>query len=49
MLEFGARFSNDFYIKVAVEDDLSESAVTVEQIVEGEPVVTTGAITWSEG
>lgn len=49
MLEFGARFSNDFYIKVAVEDDLSKSSVTVETIVEGEPVVTTGTITWSEG
>lgn len=49
MLEFGARFSNDFYIKVAVEEDLSDSAVTVETIVEGEPVVTTGAITWDEG
>lgn len=49
MLEFGARFANDFYIKVAVVDDLSESSVTVETIVEGEPVVTTGTITWSEG
>lgn len=49
MLEFGARFSDDFYIKVAVEDDLSDSSVTVETIVEGETVVTTGAITWSEG
>ena len=49
MLEFGARFSNDFYIKVAVEDDLSESSVTVETIVEGEPVVTTGSITFDEG
>ena len=49
MLEFGARFSDDFYIKVAVEDDLSDSSVTVETIVEGEPVVTPGAITWSEG
>lgn len=49
MLEFGAKFSDDFYIKVAVEEDLSESAVTVETLVEGEPVVTTGTITWSEG
>lgn len=49
MLEFGARFSDDFYIKVAVEEDLSESSVTVEAIVEGEPVVTTGAITWDDG
>ena len=49
MLEFGARFSDDFYIKAAVEEDLSESAVTVETIVEGEPVVTTGAITWDDG
>lgn len=49
MLEFGARFSDDFYIKVAIEDDLSESSVTVETIAEGEPVITTGAITWSEG
>jgi len=48
MLEFGARFSDEFYIKVAVEEDLSESSVTVEKIVEGEPVVTTGTITWSE-
>lgn len=48
MLEFGARFSNDFYIKVAIKDDLSESAVTVETIVEGEPVVTTGTITWND-
>ena len=49
MLEFGARFSDDFYIKVAVAEDLSESSVTVETVAEGEPVVTTGAITWSEG
>lgn len=49
MLEFGARFADDFYIKVSVKEDLSESAVTVETIVEGEPVVTTGAITWDEG
>ena len=49
MLEFGARFSDDFYIKVAIEDDLSESSVTVETVAEGEPVITTGAITWSEG
>ena len=49
MLELGARFTNDFYIKVAVEEDLSESVVTVEKIVEGETVVTTGTITWSEG
>lgn len=48
MLEFGARFSDDFYIKVAIEDDLSESAVTVETVSEGEPVVTTGTITWSD-
>ena len=48
MLEFGARFSDKFYIKVAVEEDLSESSVTVETIVEGEPVIRTGAITWSE-
>lgn len=48
MLEFGAKFSNDFYIKVAIKDDLSESAVTVETIVEGKPVVTTGAITWND-
>lgn len=49
MLEFGARFANDFYIKVAVEDDLSESSVTVETLVEGEPVVKTGTITWDDG
>ena len=49
MLEFGARFSDEFYIKVAVKEDLSESSVTVEKIVEGEPVVTAGTITWSEG
>lgn len=48
MLEFGARFSNDFYIKVAIKDDLSDSVVTVETIVEGAPVVTTGAITWDD-
>lgn len=48
MLEFGARFSDDFYIKVAVENDLSDSSVIVEAIVEGEPVVTTGSITWSD-
>ena len=49
MLEFGARFSNEFYIKVAVEEDLSDSAVTFETIDDGEPVVITGAITWDEG
>ena len=50
MLEFGAKFSNDFYIKVAIDPtDTTENVVTVETIVEGEPVVITGAITWDDG
>lgn len=49
MLEFGARFSNGFYIKVAVEEDLSESLVTVETIDEGGEATTTGTITWNIG
>ena len=49
MLEFGARFSDSFYIKVAVAEDLSDSVVTVETVVEDEPVVATGAITWDDG
>lgn len=49
MLEFGIRLTNDFYIKVAIENDLSESVVTVETLEEGEPVITTGTITWNDG
>ena len=49
MFEFGARFSNDFYIKVALDEtDPNENTVTVETVIEGEPVVVTGAITWDD-
>lgn len=49
MLEFGARFSDNFYVKVGIDpDDGSNNFVVVETIAEGETVVLTGTITWDE-
>ena len=49
MFSFGARFTDDFYIKVDVASDLSTSVVTCLTEEEGEPVTVTGEITWDEG
>ena len=49
MFSLGARFTDDFYIKVDVASDLSTSVVTCLTEEEGEPVTVTGEITWDEG
>ena len=49
MYSVGARFTDDFYIKVDVASDLSSSVVTCLIEEEGEPVTVTGEITWDEG
>lgn len=49
MLECGARFSNDLYIKTSLNPSDDSCTVELEKIVEGEKVITTGTVTWSEG
>lgn len=47
MFECGARFNNGYYIKVSINpEDGTDNVVTVEQIVDGETIVTTGTITF---
>lgn len=49
MVETGARFNDNFYIKIAVDpEDRDETAVTVETIVDGVTEVMTGTVTWDE-
>lgn len=48
MLETGARFSNEFYIKTSFDPEDGNCTVTVEEVVEGEPAVKTGSVTWDE-
>lgn len=48
MLEFGARFTDTFYVKVGInEEDTTENFVIVETVDgDGEPFTVVGAITW---
>ena len=47
MFECGARFNENYYIKVAINpENGTENAVTVEMIVDGEKIVATGTITF---
>lgn len=48
MLEMGARFTNDLYIKTSFDPDDTSCTVTVEYVHEGEPAVMTGEVTWDE-
>lgn len=49
MDSFGARFSETKYIKVDIDFESGENAVTMDVEVDGTPTTVTGAITWDEG
>ena len=49
MKSFGARFSEEEYIKVDIDFESGESVVTKVTETDGTPVTTTGVITWDEG
>ncbi len=49
MDSFGARFSEEKYIRVDIDFETSENVVTMITETDGTPVTTTGTITWSEG
>ena len=49
MASFGARFSEEQYIKVDIDFDSGDNEVTLEANFEGTPITLTGAITWEEG
>ena len=48
MVEVGARFANDLYIKTSLDPSDNTCVVTLETVVEGEPVVATGTVTWDD-
>lgn len=48
MLEMGARFTNNLYIKTSFDPDAGTCRVTVEAVNNGEKVVMTGDVTWDE-
>lgn len=49
MKSFGARFSEEEYIKVDIDFESRENVVTLITETDGTPVTITGAITWDEG
>lgn len=49
MKSFGARFSEEEYIKVDIDFGSGENVVTMITETDGTPVTVTGAITWDEG
>jgi len=49
MKSFGARFSEEEYIKVDIDFETGESVVTMITETDGTPVTATGSITWDEG
>ena len=49
MDSFGARFSEEKYIKVDIDFETGENVVTMITEPEGVPVTTTGEITWESG
>lgn len=48
MDSFGARFSEDKYIKVDIDFESGENEVTMKVNREGTPLTVTGAIAWDE-
>lgn len=49
MDSFGARFSEEKYIKVDIDFGSGENVVTMITETDGTPVTTTGTITWESG
>lgn len=49
MDSFGARFSEDKYIKVDIDFESGENTVTMEVVQDDTPLTVTGAIAWDEG
>ena len=48
MLECGARFNEEYYIKVSIDpEDRTNNHVIIEQIVDGEKIVRNGTITFN--
>lgn len=48
MDSFGARFSEEKYIKVDIDFESGDNVVTMELNPEGTPLTVTGAIAWDE-
>ena len=49
MVEVGARFANNFYSMLSIDQDSGDAYVTVEIIPdEGEKVILTGTVIWDE-
>lgn len=49
MLEMGARFANNLYVKTSFDPDNGDCTVTVELITgEGVVQILTGEVTWDE-
>ena len=49
MVECGARFANNLYVKTTLDPDNGDALVEVEIITnEGEKVILTGAVVWDE-
>ena len=48
MLEMGARFKNDLYVKCSFTVEDSTCVVIVEYVDNGEPATKTGTVTWDE-
>ena len=49
MDSFGVRFSEAKYIKVDIDFESGDNAVTLVTELDGTPVTATGVITWDEG
>lgn len=49
MDSFGARFNNTDYIKVDIDFSSGDNEVLLTIEVDGEPITSTGTITWGEG
>lgn len=48
MLECGARFTNELYVKTMYDVESGDAVVEVETVEDGEPVIKTGTVTWDE-
>lgn len=49
MDSFGARFSEDKYIKVDIDFESGDNTVTMEIVLDDTPLTVTGAIAWDGG
>ena len=49
MLSFGARFSEDMYIKTDFDPDSGDCVVTVETVIDDTLVTIAGEVVWDDG